>query len=185
MLKGQDVILMILLRLRREQEWNYGSLSQALGISASQCHLASMRLQKANLLEKNMDRAWNVPGSNFEEYIIHALKYEFPGEIGSVVRGIPTVHSVNFVSRNFLKHSQLPNINNDYVWPDPEGSLKGISVKPIHSCQLTLCKNQGDKSLGYPTDIYDFLVCIDLIRIGQAREKKWAEEQVRERTWKP
>lgn len=184
MLKGQDVILLILLRLRSEVEWTYGSLSQALGISASQCHLAVSRLQKTNLLAEHADRQWQVSGTNFEEYMIHALKYDFPGEVGPVVRGIPTVHSVNFVARNFLKHEQLPNITNDYVWPDPEGTLKGNSVKPIHTCQLKLCKNQGNLTLGYATDIYDFLVCVDLIRIGQAREKKWAEEQIRERSWK-
>jgi hypothetical protein len=132
-----------------------------------------------------MERQWNVPGSNFEEYVIHALKYDFPGEIGPVVRGIPTLHSVHFVARNFLKHEQLPNIKTDYVWPDPNGTLKGNSVKPIHPCQIHLSKNQGNPNLGYSTDIYDFLICIDLVRIGQTREKKWAEEQIRERAWKP
>jgi hypothetical protein len=184
MLKGQDVILLILLRLRSEHDWTYGLLSQALGISTSQCHLAASRLQKAKLLEMDSNRFGKVSGSNFEEYVIHALKYDFPGEIGPVMRGIPTVHSVNFVARDFLKNDKLSNINNDYVWPHPNGTLKGNSLNPIHDCQIHLIGNLEHSNLQYNADIYEFLVCVDLIRIGQAREKKWAEDKIRERAWK-
>lgn len=109
MLKGQDVILLVLLRLRDRTEWTYEALSQALGISASQCHLAVHRLQKTGLLSKRADGMGDVSHANFKEYFIHALKYDFPAEIGPVMRGIPTVHNVSFIARNFFSNELSPD----------------------------------------------------------------------------
>ncbi len=35
------------------------------------------------------------------------------------------------------KHFESNKANtSEYVWPDPEGSLSGYSLSPIHTCQL-------------------------------------------------
>lgn len=183
MLKGQDVVLLILLHLRNPVSWTYATLSQALGISASQCHLAMRRLQKVRLVSENPERfpAWSVSPANFREYLIHALKYDFPAEVGPVVRGIPTVHRVRFADRNFFNDSRSPDDVGEYVWPHPKGTLKGDGLKPIHPCQFQLLQNWRQAELGPTEDIYRFLIGIDLIRIGKPGDRKWAIEWLQDR----
>src|ERR1700734_4113193 len=101
MLKGQDMIILILLRLRSKQIWTYDVLSNLTGISRSQCHLAIQRLRSSRLLVPSPDNPWHIPAAAFKEFVIHGLKYSFPAKIGSIVNGIPTAHSAVFVSKSF------------------------------------------------------------------------------------
>ncbi len=170
MLKGQDIILLILLRLNPKTAWTFESISAILGISASQCHAAQKRLKLAGLVGINPESPWHVSGTSCSELIIHSIKYFFPPKIGSVSRGIPTAHSAEFVAKNFT--SEIDNQNN-FVWRHPEGTIRGNSLEPIHSSQLKFIPinsnfNELQKSM------YEVLVCIDLLRVGRAREKNWA-----------
>lgn len=56
--------------------------------------------------------------------------------------------------------------------------MKGHSLKPIHASQIKLVQKREQPDLQYNGDIYQLLVYADLIRMGQAREKKWAIEQI-------
>jgi hypothetical protein len=164
MIKGQDVIILLLLRLRPKHPWNHEALAHATGLSTSQCHSAQKRLREAHLLGQGPHSPWHVPESNCSEFLLHAVKYIFPGKVGSQVRGIPTAHSALFVAKLFRGVNEL-----GYVWPASEGDSKGISLEPIHPCQLRFgsAKNQ---------DMYEMLVAIDSLRIGRARERNWAED---------
>jgi len=177
MLKGQDIVILVLLRLRPRQEWTYEAISKSIRISSSQCYAAIQRLQQARLLIFSSENVlWRVPSDNFKEYVIHGLKYHFPAQIGSLVRGIPTAHSAEFVSKNFIANGVQEG---DYVWPSPDGFLKGNSLQPLHPSQLHFAPKA--KSF-FPNldnnDIYETFVCIDLLRVGSSREQKWAAEKL-------
>ena len=182
MLKGQDIVILILLRLRPKQGWTYDELSVVTGVSRSQCHLAIQRLRKTRLLVDISSGSGRVSRAKFDEYVIHALKYDFPPEIGAVVRGIPTAHSAGFVAKNFNWGKASQNPESQFVWPSVEGTHKGSGLLPIHPSQLRFAPGKKYSSLAETyQDVYEFMVCIDLLRTGQAREQKWAAEWIRER----
>lgn len=164
MIKGQDIIILLLLRLREKQSWTHEALAHATGLSTSQCHSAQKRLREARLLGQGPNSPWHVPESNCIEFLLHAVKYNFPAKVGSLVRGIPTAHSAGFVARLFRGTNEL-----NYVWSSPEGGSKGISLELLHPCQLLFTSDKNQ-------DMYEMLVAIDSLRIGRARERNWAED---------
>lgn len=178
MLKGQDVIILLLLRLRSGQFWTYGALSKATGLSTSQCHLAHKRLRESGLVNAGVRDPWQVPVSNCLEFILHGLRYAFPAKIGALSRGIPTAQSASFVKEHFVNEE---SVGSAYVWLDPEGSEKGSSLEPIHSCQLRFAPEKSPGSANDDTLMYEVLVCIDLLRVGRARERNWAVEALKKR----
>lgn len=182
MIKGQDVVLLLLLRIRSEQHWTYDLLSKATGLSTSQCHLAYKRLREAGLLGPDSSAPWHVPAANCLEFILHAVKYIFPAKVGAVSRGIPTAHSAHFVGMNFV---DVDSSSSSYVWRDPEGYEKGNSLEPIHPCQLRFMPKKNPDSLMPDQMMYEIFVCIDLLRVGRARERVWAAEALKKRIHAP
>lgn len=177
MLKGQDIILLILLRLRPDLSRTYQSISQEIGLSTSQCHLALQRLRKAGLLSLDKSSPWHVPEASCLELILHGVRYFFPPEIGAQARGIPTAGSAPFIQAHFASNeSQLSS----YVWPDPNGEYLGSGLKPIHPCQLRFAPGVGGAS-AKDSGIYEAMACIDLLRVGRARERAWAVDELKKR----
>ncbi len=177
MLKGQDIVLLILLRLRPSPLWSYQSLSHELGLSTSQCHLAIQRIRSADLLSLDKANPWHVPEANCLELILHGVKYFFPPEIGSQARGIPTAGSAPFIQMHFASNKANASA---YVWPDPNGSLSGSSLKPIHPCQMRFAPGKK-KASSFDTKLYEAMAYIDLLRVGRARERAWASEELKKR----
>jgi hypothetical protein len=176
MLKGQDIVLLILLRLRPGTSWNYQRISRELGLSTSQCHLAIQRIRAAGLLSQDKANPWHVPEANCLELILHGVKYFFPPEIGAQARGIPTAGSVQFIKEHFASNDAKMS----YVWPDPEGTISGSSLHPIHPCQLRFAPGKND-SASFDPGMYEAMACIDLLRMGRARERNWAAEELKKR----
>jgi hypothetical protein len=170
-MKGQDVILMLLLRLHHKEKWTLERLSAVSGQSISQCHAAKNRLREARLLSSDFSRQWHVPAENFSEYLIHGLKYDFPPKLGAPVRGVPTAHSSEFVEEQFRADgSEISGV----VWPSAVGASVGRSLEPVHPSQLHVCARPGFE------DVYRMLVYMDLLRMGQARERSWAAVKIKE-----
>jgi hypothetical protein len=176
-MKGQDIILMLLLRLHDRDKWKLEELSSLLGQSVSQCHAARNRLREARLLSADPTKPWHVPGENFAEYLIHGFKYDFPPKLGAQVRGIPTAQSSEFVAEHFRSGDASGFAG--VVWPSASGTVKGQSLAPVHSSQLILHAQPGFE------DVYKMLVYMDLLRVGQARERAWAANKIEEAALAP
>lgn len=177
MLRGQDIVLLVLLRLRPSQPWTYQVISREIGLSVSQCHMAHRRLHSAGLLDSVRGNPWQVREASCIELILHGIKYFFPPEIGAQVRGIPTAGSAPFVEAHFAS-SEAQTMA--YVWPDPEGGSLGRSLKPIHPCQMRFAPEKND-TLTFNHGIYEAMVCIDLLRVGWGRERVWAADELKKR----
>jgi hypothetical protein len=177
MLKGQDIILLLMLRIKPDQGWTYPLLSSESGLSVSQCHAAVQRLRASGLLSPEHSNPWRVPEGNCLEFLQYGLKYFFPAEIGPEARGIPTAGSANFVKKHF---ASLPGKLSDFVWPDPNGDSLGSGIQPIHPCQLQFAP-QAAENVFKDFALYESLVCIDLIRMGRVREKAWAIGELKSR----
>jgi len=106
-----------------------------------------------------------VSAVNLAEFLAHGVPYVFPTHLGEQTKGIPTAYAAEFVLEAFAANKANP-----VVWPTMDGEVKGSGLEPLHPCQLRCIAKPG----GEP--IYRALVCVDLLRIGQSRERAWAKD---------
>lgn len=99
------------------------------------------------------------------EFIRYGLHYVFPEAPGTMVTGIPTAHSYTFYSKQFKSEM-------NYVWPDNDGNMRGLSIQPLHKFVV--------KAVRQDELLYKLLASIDIIRVGRTRELKVAIEELQE-----
>jgi hypothetical protein len=58
----------------------------------------------------------------------------------------------------------------EYVWPYDKGTTRGLSIAPLYSGATI--------AVGKDKQLYKWLSCIDVIRVGRAREKKIAMKEL-------
>ena len=126
-LKPQDVL--ILLKLMVSPALNQKKLAQCLDISSAEVSHGFRRLKNSKLLTVNN----GVNKETSSEFLIHALKYMFPPQLGTIAVGIPTAYARPGFS--FVRYSS----DDIYIWPHPEGTVKGIALKPIYPSLPSAC----------------------------------------------
>lgn len=139
-------------------------------ISQSSASYSYQRLRNASLLLKSGEA--NL--ANSIEFMIYAIKYLYPAKLSNLSVGIPTAHS--HPSLNFVNwKGQFP-----IIWPfvivddsiDSEIKLvRGETLQPIH-------KNVPFVSFVH-YEFHQLFALIDMIRIGKAREKKIAQDELK------
>lgn len=166
MLKSQDIVILLKLALDTRKSWSFSQLAGELRMSASEVHKGIGRLDHARLYGKQTRRPYL---RSCEEFLVHGVKYAFAPDIGAVARGIPTGFSANVLS-----HSLVPEVEemDAYVWPHPEGQVRGTSLAPLYPAAVEAARN--DETL------YAALALLDAIRIGRARERLLAEKMLLE-----
>jgi len=161
--KSLDIVVLLKLLVDGGGK-TYAQLSKELGISASEVHAAVRRSTDAGLIGPES----RVPlRKALEEYLIHGVHYAFPAKRGHLARGMPTAHAAPPLAQ-FVSSDDLPP-----VWPDPEGSVKGYALEPLYDSVPKAAKSSPA--------LYELLALVDAIRIGRARERKLAEEELRKR----
>jgi len=103
-----------------------------------------------------------------EEFLIHGIRFAFVPDIGEPSRGLPTASYAPPLNKEFVESREHP-----HVWPDPEGSVRGISFSPLHK--------SAPIAAGKDPELYELLALIDAIRGGQARERKMAINLITQR----
>lgn len=147
-------------------EWTYQSLSQRIGISASECNEAVKRGLHCGLLRKSRDNQRPIPSSNaLLEFLLHGIKYVFPAEEGVLTRGIPTGFAAPVLSQKLLSSGE-----HVHVWPDARGKEIGLTLKPIHKSIPLAVK--------YDSVFYEIFALVDAIRFGKIREVNVATEEL-------
>lgn len=163
MLKAQDVLVLLKICSYGFKP-SYESIARDVGISQSEAHSAVKRLKKAKLLHGvEMGERPNI--TTTEEFLIHGLKYLFPAEHSSFVRGMPTSYAAEPLNK-LIKQGDDPIP----VWPHPEGEARGIGLIPLY-------KSVPEAASRDPL-LYKRLALIDAIRDGRARERKLAESEL-------
>jgi hypothetical protein len=104
-----------------------------------------------------------------QEFLIHGLKYVFPAEPGPMTRGLPTAHSARPISDQLRELKDVES----YVWPDPQGRVRGQSIRPLYKTVPEIAKSDDR--------LYEFLALIDAIRVGRAREVSFAADEIKRR----
>ncbi len=170
MLKPQDCVILLKLLANPGVEWSQRQLAEALCISLAEINAGLRRLVEAGLLRKAQTSQFLPIIAAAEEFLINGLKYLIPGKLGEYTRGIPTaVGAPLFQDKIALGDDPIP------VWPDAEGSNRGVALNPIHPAIPKALRKIPDESF------YELLVLIDSIRSGRPRERNIAIQLLKDR----
>jgi len=198
-LKPQDVVVVLKLCVAGPQRPSMAVLGVELGLSASEVHAAIRRLKASGLLHPYLQRVEFPPSQLREasprpvplpppvvrvrfkrihpqrpnvtgivELLVHGLKYVFPPNRGQLVRGMPTSYAAPPLDELIAKNDEpIP------VWPDPDGNARGTSFEPLYPTVPYAAARDAA--------LYELLALADALREGRARERKLAEDLLRER----
>jgi len=162
-MRPHDILILLKIAAKGQQEWLMKDLAIELGISASEVSESINRSVQAGLLLADKRKLMK---SALLEFLQHGLAYVFPQQPGAIVRGVPTAHSAPPLSN-------MVESNEPYVWPSAKGNLRGQAIEPLHkSVAKAVLK---DKKL------YELLALVDAIRVGRVREKQIAVEELKKR----
>ena len=159
--KPQDVVVALKLALGAEAQ-SYARLGEALGMSASEAHAAVRRLIDARLLDPDTRQVRRTALRNF---LVHGVPHAFPAHAKELTRGVPTAWAAPIIADKISGAGQVPP-----VWPDPDGEVQGVSVQPLYASVPRAA--QRDPAL------YELLALVDALRIGRARERALAEQEL-------
>ncbi|WP_397406932.1 hypothetical protein [Polaromonas sp.] len=197
-LKPQDFVVALKLVAWGDQRWTYARLAQELGLSASEAHACIKRGLQAGLLVQNHEalapevaalavhepaaiyrvaRRKRVSGEDapadnpvrpharqLAEFALHGAKYAFAADKTPSTIGVPTSHSAPAFAGVFAPGSE------DYVWPHPNGIMRGIGIEPLHP-SVPFAAMQDAR-------LYEMLALFDALRVGRARERGMAMERL-------
>lgn len=156
---------MVLLKLLlKPEKVSYYELSKELFISASEIHASVRRSIAAGLISEGTRQPHRRA---LEDYLIHGVAYAFPAVPGRIAKGVPTAYAAPPLSQQ-ISPDDLPP-----VWADPDGTVKGYSIEPLYRSVTSAIK----KDLA----LYELLALVDTLRIGRARERKLAQEELKHR----
>lgn len=165
MTKSQDVLVALKLAVSADGDSSFAALGKSLGMSASEVHASVGRLAQARLL---MPDSRTVRRTPLVEFLIHGVPYTFPATQGGMTRGMPTAWAAPAMAGKLVfNDAEAP------VWPDPDGTKKGLAVEPLYSSALTAAKNDSS--------VYELLALVDALRLGRARERAMAARQIEQR----
>ncbi len=168
-LKPQDILVLLKLVLEenRKNAWNYKEIGQDLGISNSEAFQAVRRAKAARLFIPGEERQpGKVARRSLEEFVLHGLKYAFPAQLGPNRRGLPTAHSGAPLNQKIVS-------SRNYVWNYPDGQVNGETIEPLYpSVPFAASKDPA---------LHQLLALVDALRVGRARERSMAAEELHNR----
>jgi hypothetical protein len=161
-----DIYVLAGLVARGDDAWTYRDLAKRLDVPLPLVQRALKRAAAANLYRPEA-KAVHLP--NFEEFLLHAIRFAAPARLGEVVPGVPAAWAASPMS-SWIRESgdELPP-----VWPFAAGKVRGQALPPLHAAAITA--SLDDRRLG------ELLSVIDSLRVGDVRVRSVAEDAAR--TW--
>lgn len=163
-MKSQDVLVALSL-FSHPSRCTYAERAAHLGMSASEVHSATSRLEEARLLDPDTLTVRREP---FLRFLVHGVPYAFAVAAKELTRGMPTAWAGPVLAARMSESGEMPP-----VWPDPEGSIQGQAIKPLYRSVPEVARKDRE--------LYELLSLVDAIRIGRARERKMAEDELNAR----
>lgn len=162
-IKSQDILILLYLLLQ-PKGWLQVKVAKALLLSPSEVSNALNRCVVAGFINADKNRVNKLA---LREFLISGLKYAFPAEVSTKVRGIATAHSASPIKEKISEGQDI------YVWSYYLGTRRGYSVKPLYKTVPKIVMNN--------IDLYELLVIVDTLRIGKVREVEIAIEELDKR----
>lgn len=163
-MRPQDILILLKIISMENDQWLNIEVARGLKISQSEITESLERSKIARLIDPDKRVVFR---NALLEFLVFGLKYVFPVLPGPVVRGIPTSHSAPPLLTYISQGTET------YVWPDPEGKQRGQSITPLYKTVPQAVKED--------LKLYEFLVLIDAIRVGRAREVNFAIKELSKR----
>lgn len=159
-MKPQDVVILLKIIALNNDNWQQLPLAHSLRMSQSEVSQSVARSKYAGLLDDSGKRVMRQALNDFLQY---GLAVVFPAKPGAIVRGMPTAHSAPPLS---LEISSGEN----YVWPFAMGAIRGHGITPLYSSVPQAVLNDDR--------LYELLSLVDALRVGKAREKNLAVQEL-------
>ena len=164
MMKSYDIIILLKKTTPKGQNLSCRGLAESLGISVSSVSEGLERCKKAQLLDRNKKR---VNALALLEFLSHGIMYVFPVETGRMIRGIPTYISAAPMS------DRITNNGETFVWKYAKGTVRGQQIEPLYA--------SVPEAVQKDDDLYQLLAIVDTFRVGSAREREIAVEELTKR----
>ncbi len=156
-----DVVILLKIIALGDSPWMQSNLAISLNISQSEVSKSLMRSKYAGLIDSSGKKVSRLA---LMELIQYGIRYIFPQQPGAIVRGIATAHAAPPL--NTIIKSEEP-----YVWPSAKGNVRGQCIIPLYPSVIDAVK-MDDK-------LYSLLALVDAIRVGRAREKEIAIQELK------
>lgn len=162
-LRPQDVVVLLALVARSGQASTQAEVARALGMSVSSLHECLKRACDAGLARREGRNLAEPVREALREFLVHGVRYAFAAQVGSPARGMPTAHAAPPLREAIAGGDEPPP-----VWPDAQGTLRGVSVRPLHRSVPAAARRDPK--------LYELLALVDAIRVGRARERNLAAD---------
>ena len=162
-MKPQDIVILLKILCLKERPWSQITLADDLFMSQSEISQSIVRSKYAGLLHVDGKKVFVL---SFMEFLQYGLRFVFPQKPGPVVRGIPTAHST-LPLNNYIRSEE------SYVWPSAKGNTRGHTIIPLYPSVVDAVK--------IDSELYELLALIDALRVGNAREKELAINELKQR----
>jgi DNA-binding Lrp family transcriptional regulator len=164
MLKPQDIVVLMKL-VGEEPGWTFEKIAGEIALSPSAVHRSLARARDAGLYDARRKR---VNAVSLFEFLAHGARYVFPAVRHGEARGIPAAWAAPPLADRLSASGQ-----NIPVWPHALGKARGIALEPLHPVvpNAALCDPK----------VAELLALFDAIRVGNARERGLAVEELGQR----
>lgn len=160
-MRPQDIVIILKIAAKQNKNWFMKDLSHELGISASEVSESINRSIIAGLIFPDKKRLMKTAIIDFLQF---GLPYVYPQQPGALVRGLATAHSASPL-KNIIESEEA------YVWPYGKGELRGQSIEPLYPNLPEACLKDEK--------FYELMALCDVLRVGRAREKIMAIEELK------
>jgi hypothetical protein len=158
-----DIVVLLKIITYGSKPWQQKPMADALGISQSEVSKSINRSKYAGLLDHTGRHVMRMALMDFLQY---GLRYVFPQMPGSVVRGVPTSHSAPPLNQEILSSEA-------YVWPYGKGTVRGQSIMPLYPAAPEAALKDAA--------LYELPALVDALRVGRARERQLAVQELKKR----
>ena len=163
-MKPQDIVVLLKKITSQGKALSVRKIAVELNLSASSVSESLKRCRIAQLVDKSKNRV-NVLA--LQEFLIHGIQYVFPIKIGRIGRGVPTYINASPIQE------QISQNTDSYVWHYVRGTARGQQIEPLYAGAVEAALNDEE--------LYQLLVIVDTLRMGRAREKEIAIQELQKR----
>jgi len=166
-LKPQDVVVALKIVAGGLPTWTQPELARSLHLSVSEVNHGLKRLAACHLFNVRERR---IIRASLHEFLVSGLRYVFPAQLGLFGEGMPTSVGASTLSAN-LRLGEDDHV----VWPmaDRTVRVRGRVIAPLYKNVPLAAKND-------PL-LHEYLALADALRIGRARERALAKNELSKR----
>jgi len=159
-MRPHDIAVLLKIASKGDEQWLMKDIAYELSISPSEVSESINRSTISGLLSPDKKKLKKL---SFLEFLKYGLPYVYPQQLGAIVRGVPTAHSGPPLNEIIIS-------NEPYVWPSGKGTVRGQSIEPLYPKAIEAIEKDNK--------LYQMLSLIDAIRVGKAREKEIAYQEL-------